>query len=95
VYAGYVQLEKGSPGTSGLTTIPPPALSNPAGGAVEPQHFAYIIQWYLFAALALAAPFAMARSETRQKVTSEIDDEPLPQSPEQARAAKMADRYGR
>ena len=42
------------------------AASNPAGGAVEPQHFAYIIQWYLFAILALAAPLAMARAERRE-----------------------------
>ena len=66
VYDGYADLENGAPGTSGLTAIPPPSLSNPAGGAVEPQHFAYIIQWYLFALLALAAPVAMARAERRE-----------------------------
>ena len=95
VFKGYGELVGSSPGTDGLTVIPSPDLSNPAGGALEPQHFAYIIQWYLFAALAIAAPFAMARSETKQKPTGEIDAEPVPQTPEQLRAAKLADRYGR
>jgi len=95
VFKGYGELVSGSPGTDGLTAIPSPDLSNPAGGALEPQHFAYVIQWYLFAALALAAPFAMARSETKQRPTGEIDTEPEPQTVEQARAAKLADRYGR
>jgi cytochrome oxidase assembly protein ShyY1 len=65
VYAAYVTLNANQPGTSGVTVLPDPNLSNPAGGVVEPQHFAYIIQWYLFALLALAAPFAMGRSEVR------------------------------
>src|SRR6185436_4318639 len=51
VYDGYVELSAGQPGTSGLVAIPEPDLSNPAGGAAEPQHLAYVIQWYLFAAL--------------------------------------------
>ncbi len=46
--------------------LPAPDLSNPAGGAVEPQHLAYVIQWYLFALLALAAPFLIARHEVRE-----------------------------
>jgi cytochrome oxidase assembly protein ShyY1 len=97
VFRGYGELEGGQPGTAGLTAVPAPDLSNPAGGALEPQHFAYIVQWYLFAARALAAPFAMARAETRERHTGEIDDAPAPEvlSPEQARAAKLADRYGR
>lgn len=66
VYATYVTLNAHQPGTSGVAVLPDPNLSNPAGGAVEPQHFAYIIQWYLFAILALAAPFAMGRSEVRE-----------------------------
>jgi cytochrome oxidase assembly protein ShyY1 len=65
VFNGYAQLLAGQPGSNGLTAIPGPNLSNPAGGAVEPQHFAYIIQWYLFAMLAVAAPFAMIRADRR------------------------------
>jgi cytochrome oxidase assembly protein ShyY1 len=94
VFRGYAELEKKQPGSAGLKAIPSPDLSNPAGGALEPQHFAYVIQWYLFAVLALAAPFAMARSETRQRPTGEIDDDPEP-SEELERAHKLADRYGR
>ncbi|MGI8761353.1 MAG: SURF1 family protein [Jatrophihabitantaceae bacterium] len=97
VYAGYAALLSGQPGGAQLTAIPAPDLSNPAGGAVEPQHLAYIIQWYLFAALALAAPFAMARAETREQRTGEFDEiaaEPA-LDPTRARAARLADRYGR
>ena len=36
-YDGYVQLLPEQPGTRGVTPLPPPDLSNPAGGAVEPQ----------------------------------------------------------
>ncbi|MGH8961576.1 MAG: SURF1 family protein [Jatrophihabitantaceae bacterium] len=66
VYAAYVALDAHQPGASGVTVLPDPDLSNPAGGVVAPQHFAYIIQWYLFALLALAAPFAMGRHEVRE-----------------------------
>jgi cytochrome oxidase assembly protein ShyY1 len=66
VYDTYITLTADQPGTSGVTVLPGPDLSNPAGGAYEWQHFAYIIQWYLFALLALAAPFAIARHEVRE-----------------------------
>lgn len=96
VYDGYAELLPGQPGTQSLTAIPSPDLSNPAGGAVEPQHFAYIIQWYLFAILALAAPFAMVRADRREREASEgTSDQPTPQTDEQRRKAKLADRYGR
>jgi cytochrome oxidase assembly protein ShyY1 len=98
VFNGYVELAAHQPGSSGLKAMPAPDLSNPAGGALEPQHFAYVIQWYLFAALAVAAPFAMARAETRQRRNQDIDfdaaSEPLAPSEEERRAAKLADRYG-
>jgi cytochrome oxidase assembly protein ShyY1 len=108
-YDGYVQLLPKQPGTQGLTVLPAPDLSNPAGGAVEPQHFAYIIQWYIFAMLALTAPFAMVRADRRERDRTEPvnGDErspatampvspPAPEpSAEERRAAKLADRYGR
>jgi cytochrome oxidase assembly protein ShyY1 len=98
IYDGYAELEAHQPGTDGLTAVPKPDLSNPAGGALEPQHFAYVIQWYLFAILALAAPFVMARAETRQRPVEDIDAAPLPPAVEPSaadlRAAKLADRYG-
>ena len=65
VFQTYITLDAGQPGTSGVTALPNPDLSNPAGGAYQWQHFAYVIQWYVFALLALAAPFAMHRSEVR------------------------------
>jgi cytochrome oxidase assembly protein ShyY1 len=102
VYNGYAELEAKQPGTAGLTALPGPDLSNPAGGALEPQHFAYVIQWYLFAALAVAAPFAMARAETKGRkpsidfdAASDPDQDTPARSDEQRRAAKLADRYGR
>jgi cytochrome oxidase assembly protein ShyY1 len=119
VYDGYAELEPAQPGGAGLRAMPRPDLSNPAGGALEPQHFAYVVQWYLFAVLALAAPLAMARAETRGRPSGDLDDlddfeepsrapEPLPATgsvagpaeaaaeptPEERRAAKLADRYG-
>jgi cytochrome oxidase assembly protein ShyY1 len=101
VFNGYAELLAGQAGVGSLTAIPSPDLSNPAGGAVEPQHVAYIIQWYLFALLALAAPFSMVRAETRHHDTRDFDEaiaEPAvetEQTPHQLRAAKLADRYGR
>lgn len=73
-YDGYVELLADQAGTQGLTAIPGPSLSNPAGGAIEPQHFAYIIQWYLFAALAIAAPFVMIRAERHYKKQDALDE---------------------
>lgn len=67
VWNAYAELLDGQPGTTGLTVIPNPDLSNPAGGAEEPQHLAYVFQWYLFALLALAAPFIMAAAELRRE----------------------------
>lgn len=102
VYDGYAELLRDQPGSAGLVAIPDPDLGNPAGGAIEPQHVAYIIQWYLFALLALAAPIAMVRAETRHRVERDFDDtldrvpvQPAARTPEQDRAAKLADRYGR
>jgi cytochrome oxidase assembly protein ShyY1 len=93
MYDGFAELLAKQPGTAGLTVMPDPDLSNPAGGAVEPQHFAYIIQWYLFALLALAAPFAMARADSRELRAAGV--RATPRTPEEARAARLADRYGR
>jgi cytochrome oxidase assembly protein ShyY1 len=76
VWNGYAELLAGQPGAAGLTPLPEPDLSNPAGGADEPQHIAYVLQWYLFGVLALCAPFIMAAAERRR---------------EQAEAAKLGD----
>jgi len=62
----------GSPGAgkTSLSVLPTPDLSNPAGGADEWQHLAYVVQWYLFAVIALLAPFLLAYLERRPAVTS-------------------------
>lgn len=66
VYNTYLALNSGQPGAAKLQPLPAPDMSNPAGGAAEWQHLAYIIQWYVFALLALAAPFIVARHEVRE-----------------------------
>jgi cytochrome oxidase assembly protein ShyY1 len=66
VWNGYAELLAGQPGTAGLTALPDPDMSNPAGGAEEPQHAAYVVQWYLFGVLALCAPFLLAAAERRR-----------------------------
>jgi cytochrome oxidase assembly protein ShyY1 len=94
VLDGYGNLLPGQSGTAGLEAIPPPDLSNPAGGVPEIQHVAYVIQWFLFAGLAVAAPIVIARAEAGRP-SGEIDDEAATSAPEQARQARLADRYGR
>ena len=66
VHQAVLSLAASQPGSAGLTPASPPDLSNPAGGAYEAQHFAYIVQWYIFAIIALVAPFAIARNEVRE-----------------------------
>ena len=66
VHQVVLMLAARQPGSAGLVSPGSPDLSNPAGGAYEAQHFAYIIQWYVFAILALIAPFAIARTEVRE-----------------------------
>lgn len=97
VWNGYAELLEGQPGTAGLTVIPNPDLSNPAGGAEEPQHLAYVLQWYLFALLALAAPFIMAAAELRRESADDSepadDAEDLPgRSTRSSRKASLDDR---
>jgi len=65
VYGGYVELVSASPPDSRLTPVPPPDLSNPAGGAFEGQHLAYVVQWFFFALLALALPVVLAVLDRR------------------------------
>jgi cytochrome oxidase assembly protein ShyY1 len=65
VYDGYVELASQRPDPGTLPVLPPPDLVNPAGGADEWQHLAYVVQWFCFAALALAAPVLLAVLEER------------------------------
>lgn len=65
-YGGYVELIDQDPKQADLSRLPAPDLSNPAGGAFELQHLAYVVQWFIFAALALIAPWLLMRSEMRR-----------------------------
>jgi cytochrome oxidase assembly protein ShyY1 len=99
VYQSYAELLNHQPGGAKLTPIPDPDLSNPAGGAVEPQHLAYVLQWFLFALLALAAPIVMARAESRLPALEPEDfgaetAGPVVDQAKRERAARLADRYG-
>ncbi|MFN2560388.1 MAG: SURF1 family cytochrome oxidase biogenesis protein [Jatrophihabitans sp.] len=66
MFDAYLTLAAGQPGTSGLEAVPRPSLSNPTGGAGELQLLSYVVQWYAFMLLALAAPFLFARAEARE-----------------------------
>lgn len=66
VYGGYVELTDSEPRQSGIRALPGPDLSNPAGGAFELQHLAYVVQWFVFAIIALAAPFILVRIEAKR-----------------------------
>jgi cytochrome oxidase assembly protein ShyY1 len=101
VWNGYAELLAGQPGTAGLTALPEPDMSNPAGGAEEPQHAAYVVQWYLFGLLALCAPFVMAAAERRRNEAeaaeqAELADPDAPPAPAKAatrsRKASLDDR---
>lgn len=81
-YGGFAELISSDPADTGLTPLPPPDLGNPAGGAVTGQHLAYVVQWFLFSAFALAGPvvlLALDRRARRQDSTG-----PQPRQPEPA-----------
>jgi cytochrome oxidase assembly protein ShyY1 len=93
VWNAYAELLPGQPGGTGLLAVPAPDLSNPAGGAEEPQHLAYVLQWFLFALLALAAPFIMARAELRHDDEEEPGAaEATPRPTRRERKASLNDR---
>ena len=81
-YGGYVQIVAQQPAEHGLRPMPEPDLSNPAGGAFEGQHLAYIVQWFFFGALALAAPPILAYKDARDRVAGSGPDptEPDPET---------------
>lgn len=65
VFTAYAALRAHQPGAAGLHLLAGPDLSNPSGGAGEAQLMSYVVQWYVFALLALVGPFALARAEIR------------------------------
>jgi cytochrome oxidase assembly protein ShyY1 len=66
-YGGFGELISSDPAQSGLTALPPPDLDNPAGGAFTGQHLAYVVQWFLFAAFALAGPVLLLLLDRRSR----------------------------
>jgi cytochrome oxidase assembly protein ShyY1 len=76
-FGGYLELISSQPADSpGLVAIPAPDLSNPAGGAVEGQHLAYIVQWFFFGLLALAAPILLPILDRRAREAQAADAAP-------------------
>jgi cytochrome oxidase assembly protein ShyY1 len=79
-YGGFAELIESDPAQTGLTPLPPPDLGNPAGGAFTGQHLAYVVQWFLFAAFALAGPVLLIlldRRARRRETTDQVR-EPAP-----------------
>lgn len=72
-YGGYVELISSRPADTGLVATPGPDLSNPAGGALEGQHLAYIVQWFFFALLALAGPFVIPTLDRRAAAAADAE----------------------
>jgi cytochrome oxidase assembly protein ShyY1 len=73
-YDGYVELVTQTPADGALPTLPPPDLANPAGGADQWQHLAYVVQWFAFGMLAIGAPVLLAVLERRDRTPRERDD---------------------
>ena len=64
-YGGFTELVSSDPADTGLTPLPEPDLGNPAGGAFTGQHLAYVVQWFLFAAFAIAGPAVLIALDRR------------------------------
>jgi cytochrome oxidase assembly protein ShyY1 len=80
-YPAFGELISSTPAQQGLAPLPPPDLSNPAGGAFVGQHLAYVVQWFLFSGFALAGPVVLLLLDRRARRR-----EPGPQRPEPAAA---------
>lgn len=66
-YPAFGELVSSTPAQQGLVALPEPDLSNPAGGAFVGQHLAYVVQWFLFAAFALAGPVILLLLDRRSR----------------------------
>jgi cytochrome oxidase assembly protein ShyY1 len=66
-YPAFGELISSTPAEQGLSPLPPPDLSNPAGGAFVAQHLAYVVQWFLFSAFALAGPVILLLLDRRAR----------------------------
>ncbi len=66
-YPAYAELISSTPSQQSLAALPPPDLTNPAGGAYVAQHLAYVVQWFLFSAFALAGPVVLLLLDRRAR----------------------------
>lgn len=66
-YPAFGELISSAPTQQGLTAVPAPDLTNPAGGAYVAQHLAYVVQWFLFSAFALAGPVILLLLDRRSR----------------------------
>jgi len=66
-YPAFGELISSTPAQTGLLLPPPPDLTNPAGGALVAQHLAYVVQWFLFSAFALAGPVLLLLLDHRSR----------------------------
>jgi cytochrome oxidase assembly protein ShyY1 len=66
-YPAFGELISSTPVEQGLSPLPAPDLSNPAGGAFVAQHLAYVVQWFLFSAFALAGPVILLLLDRRAR----------------------------
>lgn len=66
-YPAFGELISSTPAQQGLVALPEPDLSNPAGGAFVAQHLAYVVQWFLFSAFALAGPVILLLLDRRSR----------------------------
>ena len=78
-YPAYAELISSTPSQQGLIALPPPDLTNPAGGAYVAQHLAYVVQWFLFSAFALAGPVVLLMLDARAR-RREPGPKPAPRS---------------
>jgi cytochrome oxidase assembly protein ShyY1 len=80
-YPAFGELISSVPAEQGLSPLPAPDLTNPAGGAFVAQHLAYVVQWFLFSAFALAGPVILLlldRRSRRRESEPEKPREPAP-----------------
>ena len=66
-YPAFGELISSAPAQRGLIPLPAPDLTNPAGGAYVAQHLAYVVQWFLFSAFALAGPVVLLLLDRRAR----------------------------
>jgi cytochrome oxidase assembly protein ShyY1 len=78
VWNGSLALDSGTPGTAGLTALPPPSPSASGGGISLQaiQNLGYVAQWFVFAGFVVFMWFRFFRRELEQARDRELGLEP-------------------